>query len=732
MNRFQKHRTTGFIQTFSYALIALAFAPLYALAQHTMEQHQVEEVFITGEIAKSATETALPTTILSGEDLRQAADASLGKTLQNQLGINSASFGSGVGLPVIRGQSGARVGVIQNGISSMDAASASQDHANSIDPLVAERIEIIRGPATLLYGNGAIGGVVNVIDNRIPETLPEAMTGALELRHNSVSSEDSGAFKLENNAGNIAWHLDGAYRDSGTTRIPGYAINEEALDSEHEHEEHEEHEHEHEEHNSFGRIDNSDSHSRSLAAGGSWIGEGGFAGFSISHLENEYGLPPGSHIHSESHEEEHEGEHEEEHEEGDIRIDLRQTRYEFKGELDTHGLFNRLSARLAYNDYEHTEYALAHDPADVPDHGHTGTHFTNQGFETRLTAHHGRGEDRAAVNPWDGVVGLQFSQNEFAVTGEEGFIPRTDIQSVGIFALESINTGRWIYEVGARLQQVELAPDGNCSREDTSWSASAAAIWQLSETINTSVSLGRAQRSAGVEERYSNLNTASYALATPTDWQVHSPTGLIELGNPDLEEETSNNIEFSLHKHLGNLHGEISVYFNRANDYIYLAETQQHIDERPVAQYQQRDAEFYGYEAEITLPVKLSASRQMELTLFSDAVQAEFTTGEYLPRIPPRRAGFSLKLQETDWSISLRTTRVASGTHLAPEETPTEDYTLLDVNADYHFGWSSNELLIFAQGFNLLDETVRNHVSFTKDIAPEPGRGVKAGVRLIF
>jgi len=711
-----------------HILAGLVFVPLGAQAQHTMELHDLEphleEIFITGEMLRSATETALPVTILSGEQLRQAVTSSLGQTLQNELGVNSASFGTGVGLPIIRGQSGARVRVMQNGISVMDAASASQDHANGIDPLVAERIEIIRGPATLLYGNGAIGGVVNVIDNRIPEVLPPALNGAVELRRNSVSSEDSGAFKLENSISNIAWHLDGAWRDSGLTRIPEQAVDEAALH-------HDEAEEPHIEPEGIAsgthEIDNSDSRSHSLAAGGSWIGASGFAGFSVSHLENDYGLPPGSHLH----EEDHQAAVEEHHEE-DTRIHLEQTRYTAKGRLETRGFFNRLNGRIAYSDYEHIEFHQPGEHLDEPAHSSTeGARFTNRGFEARLSAHHD--DDRpAGEGQWNGVVGLQLSDNEFAVEGDEGFIPRTDIQSIGIFALETMTRGRWIYEFGARLEQVEYVPEGNCSREDTSVSASIASIWRMSDSVNTSLSISRAQRSAGVEERYSNINIADCNLAAPADWQEHSPTGLIELGNPNLEEETSNNVEFSLHKHLGEIHGEISVYFNRVDDYIYLAETGDQQGMIPIAHYQQRPAEFYGYEAEITLPIKLNINRQMEITLFSDAVHAELTTGEYLPRIPTGRVGFLLKLQESNWSTSLRTTRVDRGDNLAPGEAPTAGYTLLDLNADYHFDWGHNELLIFAQGFNLLNETIRNHTSFTKSLAPEPGRGIKAGVRVTF
>jgi iron complex outermembrane receptor protein len=717
-----------------------------ANAQHDLEQHHLEEVFITGEIVRSAEETALPVDSLSGEELRKAIGSSLGQTLANQQGVTSASFGTGVGLPVIRGQSGARVSVVQNGLTSLDAAQSSPDHANSVDPLVAERIEIIRGPATLLYGNGAIGGVVNVIDNRIPETLPRELAGAVEARHNTVNSETATAFKLESALGNFAWHVDGAWRDAGNTKIPGYAINEEALEPEHE--EHDEHTPEHQEEtpNTHGYIANSDSRSNSFALGGSWIGAKGFAGFSVSHLDTDYGLPRGSHLHAEeAHEDEHLEEeehveggehHEEEHPNENIRIDLEQTRYEFKAGRDLDGFFTRVNARAAYNDYRHTEFAVLNEEAGVHEE-HEGeelhaTHFTNKGFETRVTGRYTRNTDIESGNTWEGIIGVQASDSRFAVEGEEGFLPRTDIQSVGLFALESIRSGRWIYELGARLQHSAFEPNGNCSRSDTSWSASAAAIWQFSDSINTSVSVGRAQRSAGVEERYSNVNASLCRRSEPENLRVHNPTGLIEVGNPNLNEETSNNLEVSLHKHLGKIHGEVNLYFNKVNDYIYLSETGGEVGEIPVAEYRQADAEFYGYEAEITVPVQLQADRQLELTLFSDAVHAELATGPCLPRIPPRRGGIVVALVENEWSAQIRVARVAQATHLAPSETPTDGYTLVEASMDYHIDWGNHEVLIFAKGTNLLDETVRSHTSFVKDLAPEPGRGLQAGLRVSF
>lgn len=754
-------RDFAFKSSLSAAVSMAAGLPMAVLAQHELEQHTIEEVFVTGEMAKTAAETALPVTALGDEALRKALQGTLGETLDEQPGVHSAGFGPGVGLPVIRGQSGPRVAVLQNGLSSLDAAATSQDHAAGLDPLVVERIEIIRGPATLLYGNGAIGGVVNVIDNRIPEVLPETFTGAVEVRRETASAANSAAVKLEGAQGSFAWHLDGAFRDADDTRIPGYAMSSDVHPNaeKHDADEHGD-EDQHTEasdadsvaeevRNTYGFIDNSDTRRHSYALGGSWIGNRGFIGLAVSHLENEYGLPPGSHLHEDDHEEhdhdhDHDHEHETEHDEheehsedlhdesehdahaqhSDVRIDLRQTRYEVKAAIDHSGPFDRYTARMVFNDYEHTEL-LTDDihPEEPAEAEHGDTRFTNRGLEGRFSGHYERSDN------WDGMTGMQFSRSEFAVSGDEGFVPTTDIESLGIFAMESLEHENWIYEAGMRLQHISFAPHGGCSQRDLSWSANAAAIWQFSESTNTSVSVSRSQRAAGVEERYSNVVSGECALASEEEWKVHSPTGLIELGNPNLNEETSNNVELAVHRHLGDVHGQLSVFANKVDDYIFLLPVDEHED---VARYQQEDAEFYGYEAEINWPLTISHSRTVEFTAFSDFVFAELSSGAYLPRTPPQRNGVEVALLEQDWTLGVRVTQVADADYLSADESSTEGYTLLDLSADYHLTWGTTEFLIFARGTNMLDEEIRHHTSFAKNFAPEAGRGLTVGTRMSF
>ena len=324
--------------------VSMAVLPVYAEEQSTVE---LAPVIVTAPLQESLSESAVPVTVLSDDELRMKIGNSIGDTLKNELGISSQSFGPGVGTPVIRGQAGPRVRVLNNGIGSNDASAISPDHATSVEPLLAERIEVLRGPATLQYGSGAMGGVVNVIDNRIPSMMPDKLLGgALEQRFDSTSDETSTTMKLEGGQGNIAYHIDGFYRNRNNLDIGGRGIDTAAVavtdpsltvvD------------------NPNGFLNNTGAEAISGSAGLSWIGEPGFAGASINHLENNYGIAP-------------DGTGEE-----TVGIELRQDKYDFKSELkDPFRFAKSLRTRLGYTDYEHTEVA----------NGEPGAFFTNKSYE---------------------------------------------------------------------------------------------------------------------------------------------------------------------------------------------------------------------------------------------------------------------------------------------------------------------------------------------------------------
>ena len=696
---------------------------LPAYAQHRDDAHDFNEIVVSGAQQRTQAETAMPVNVLTGEKLRQNASKTLGETLKQEIGVSSASFGPGVGQPVIRGQTANRVRVLQDGVGTLDAAAVSPDHANTVEAMLAERIEVIRGPATLLYGNGAIGGVVNIIDNRIPEEMPETLTGAIEGRYNTVADERAVVFKLDGGGGSIAWHLDGLLRDSDDVEIPGNAIDIDAVESlelaledhtdDHADDHADDHEHEEELENTDGFIANSDTETSSLTAGISWLAERGFLGVAINMLENEYGLPPGVHGH---HEDEEEAEDEEAEVEENVRIDMEQTRVDVKGAVDLAGFLQRLNGRLTINDYEHKEL----EGAEV------GTVFSNEAWEGRITAQHGD-------KPLSGVLGVQFGEQEFVAAGEEAFIEAVDNQSLGVFAVESWDNDRWLYEFGLRVETQSIEPkSGGCDIDDSTWSGSVSALWRYREDSNVLFALNRSERAPTIEELLSNIDTTRCQGPTdPEDLVVHAATNRFEIGDPELTIETSQNIEIGLRKHAGHIRAEVSVFYNQIADYIYLADTGM-FEGTLVSEYLQQDASFTGLEAEVLIPFELSESSHLDFLLFGDMVRAELDDGSNVPRIPPMRIGAELSFSQRNWGLKLRTTVADDQTDVAANETPTEGYTRVDMYFDYHLQAGDNEVLLFVKGNNLSDEEIRNHASFIKNFAPEPGRGVEFGLRFVF
>ena len=691
----------------NYRLISLSLALSFSatlLAQSVeephLEHHDTEEVLVTGILGKAQKDTALPVNVLTGEQLRENAASTIGETLQNQIGVNTASFGPGVGQPVIRGQSANRVQVLQNGTGALDVSNTSQDHANTVEGLLAERIEVIRGPATLLYGNGAIGGVVNVLDNRIPETVPEKLTGAFEYRFNNVNQGSTAVGVLDGGQGNFAWHIDGVIQDADETRIPGVAN---ILDSED---------------SSVGIIENSNSEKTNFTAGVSYITDRGFIGISVNELNNEYGLPPGAH----GHEEEEGAVEEEEEEEEIIRLDMQQTRIDVKAGYDLDGWVENIRASLTSNDYTHTEL----EGEEI------GTVFNNEGLELRVNAKH------KSMNFADGLVGslgLQYVDRDFSAIGEEAFIPASNISSFGIYAVESVDVGAFTYEGGLRFDKQKIDANVACNQSENSTTASLAGIWNFSEKANVMVSANRSQRAPSIEELYSNIAAIgcnpTAALPNAEDLVAHAATSRFELGNAQLNKETATNLEIAYRQHTGPIKGEVSVFINSIDDYIYLADVGE-LDETIVSRYLQEDARFIGVETQVELPVKQFATNEMHLNLFADYVEAEIDSGAYLPRIPPVRAGFELVSHADDWTIKLRSTYVGSQDKISVNELSTDSYNRVDVFADYHVHYGRGDLLLFAKAKNLTNEDIRNHTSFLKSFAPDAGRSIELGLRYTF
>ena len=657
----------------------------------------------------------------------------------------SASFGVGVGHPVVRGQSGNRVKVLQNGVGTTDVANTSPDHANAVNATLAERVEVVRGPATLLYGSGAIGGVVNVIDNRIPESLPDEPSFIVQQSRNSVSSQDETLIRIDGAAGNVAFHLDAFTRRSDNVEISGYAIDEEAVEEleeliheyleaahgEEEGEDEEEPGHDEEElENTLGFLGNSDTESNGGNAGFSFVGENGFFGVSFSEVEQNYGLPPGVHAHSEEEhgeeeEEDHAGEDEDEagHEEEVefVRIAMEKSRYDFKGELRLDGGFiERVRGSFGVTDYLHDEIEIFEDGGRE-----VGTRYRNDGNEGRITMTH------APLGGWSGVWGLQFSDTEFSAIGEEAFIAASDLASLGIFGVERYSAGNWTAELGFRFEDSSVDPNGRCEYSANTTSLSGSLLYDVGNDANLLFGASRSQRAPMVEELFSNVSEVTCAREDDDENLVlHAATNLLEIGNPLLEEETSNNLEFGYRQFGGAFTGEFSAFYNQVDNYIFLDLPGEEFEEQPLALYLQRDARFSGIEGEISLNVMEGGDSTLAVGLFGDMVNAEFDSGGNVPRIPASKIGAELRWFGENWSVHLHATRVNEQDDVATLELPTDGYTLLSLYADYHFEVGADSSLeVFLRGENLLDEEIRNHVSLLKNFAPEPGRGVMVGLR---
>ncbi len=649
------------------------------------------EVRATPLRGRSPLDLAQPITVLGGDDLTRKSAASIGDTIAGELGVSATSFGAGASRPVIRGLGDDRVRVLDGGIGSLDVSSVSDDHGVTIEPILVDQVEILRGPATLLYGTGAIGGVVNVVDNRIPERLPaHGIEGRAEVRGRTVNGERTGVIRLDGRSdASIAWHLDAWRRETGNFDIPGFAESAalRALEDE-DHEDEEE---------AFGTLPNSDLKNQGGNAGVSWIGGRGFLGFAVSTMDNEYGIP-GGHGH---------GHHDEDevHDEN-VRIDQKQTRFDIAGALDDPlPGFERVRLRFGINDYEHAE--LEGDEV--------GTVFRNDAWESRLEATH-----VPILGGWHGAVGLQASSREFSAIGEEAFTPPVDSDEIGLFVVEERKFGSVKLELGARIDRVEHAPSVGPARSFSLTSYSSGLIVPLGDGPEVVLTLGRFQRAPVAEELYSD--------------GPHLATGTFELGDAGLRRERSTAMELGLRDRRGDWRWSITAFRNDFDRFIFQADTgaEDAQSELPVFVYAQQDAEFTGLEVELIGRVLEGSWGTVDIRSFTDMVRATLADGTPLPRIPPRRYGIAFDFTLDAWFARLDFMHHDAQTRVAPGELPTPSYDMFNVDLSYRIHGGSSEWFLFARGTNLLDDDARRHSSFLKDVVPLPGRSFQVGARLAF
>lgn len=664
------------------------------------EQHFHTEITITADpFNHSLLEHSSPATVLEKKEVLLQAEPSIGETIAKEPGVTSSYFGPGASRPIIRGNAGDRVRVLKNGVGTLDVSNTSEDHAVSSNTLATESIEILRGPETLLFGSSAIGGVVNITDNSIPErNIEKALTGTFDYRQGTADDELSGALKLEGQASKLNWHLDYFHQDTNDIDIPGFAESA-ALRAQEEAEGED-----HEEEISNGKLLNSSTRSEGFTAGGSYVWDKGFIGMSISRNDSNYGVP--GHAHEEEHEHQDEGE-----EEG-VAIDLEQIRVDLRGQVQE--LSNRIKKakfKLGLASYEHKEL----------ERGAVGTRFENDALEGRLEVTHD------AISSFEGVVGVQIQASDFSAVGEESYLPATDSFSPAIFLFEEVEINDfWKFLAGLRYDFVSYKADGFSRDEFNPIGLSTGFAWDPT---------GRNDYSLGLSFAYTERAPSLSELYADGE---HLARQIFEVGDPNLDLEQSYGLDLTMKKNTGLLTGILNFFVQDYDQYINLAGSPIEEDGLRVFNYESTRTLFWGFEAETTLHLHKILelwTHDLDLDLQVDYVRAKNrSNSEDLPRIPPLRTIIGLDYKyKSFFGAGIEGVFVSKQDRTAEFELPTNSYQMLNAHLTLSLPYYKGcDLEFYIRGTNLSDQEARVHSSFLKDLAPLRGRSVLFGIRGVF
>ena len=626
-------------------------------------------VVVSASVLGDTAETlSKPTDVLTGERLDENRASSLGETISSVPGVQSSNFGPGVGRPIIRGMDGPRIAVLAGGLSSQDVSTVSQDHAPAIEPFLADQIEVLKGPSTLLYGSGAIGGAVNVVDGRIPEyAIDNGFSGRAEARFFAGDQGgNTGMARIDGGSDRFALHADAVYRNAHDYDTP------------------------------LGRQANSFIDARSGAVGGSLLGDWGYVGLSASRFEDEYGNPgePGDPSIGER----------------GVYLRMRQDRYEAKGALrDLWGEGNGLRFGLAHTGYEHTEF----------EGDEVGTVFTKNANEGRIEASFGSREG------WQGAVGAQAASGRFAAIGEEAFVPETGTRSHGLFGVARKSWDAFQVDFGARIDRVKSSPAGGDSRSFAPLSVSMAGAWKLDGYWKLTANLDHAERAPVEEELFSDgphIATLAYEIGDVS--LSKEAANQFELG---LQYE-SPRVEAKFSAYYNRF--KDFIYLADTGDEWYWDEEDEFLPIREWSQADATFRGIEG-EATFHLAVNDSGDWDLRVfgdavrATLSDG-------GGNVPRIAPSRIGAQLRWEHEGWRASLGAVRTGRQNRVGANETPTAGYTLVDAHAAHHFDTGNVSWELFADASNLTNQTARVHTSFLKDVVALPGRSIGFGVRMYF
>jgi iron complex outermembrane receptor protein len=654
------------------------------------------------------------TSVLEIKDIqRDAATGQIGDLLTKIPGVSATSFAPGSSRPVLRGQQGERVRVLVDGIGTSDVSNTSVDHATTIEPITVERIEVLRGPAVLLYGSQAIGGAVNVIDKRIPTRMPDEefhldAFGAVD----SATNLRTGAASLDVGIGSsVVFHVDGSWRKTGNAEIGGFQLSPELRAELLEEAAEKDADGEPEEAAEFreaaaqrGFIPNSDMESWTLNAGlGVILGESTF-GASLGWYDTNYGVikrPGLKHEHGE----EEGGDAEEEKGEENVRIDLKQFRADFKGDIYLgEGAIERLKLRVGYSDYTHTEFE---GPGEV------GTVFDSTSFEARAEL------VQNADGALRGATGMQFLHRDFAAAGAEAYIPPNLTDQLAVFTLQEWGTGPVQIEAAARAEftNVEATTLGIARDYDT-FSGALGVVYEGIEGVRIGLNGSRAERAPSAEELFSD--------------GPHIATQAFEVGDADLRTERAWGLEAFARGAIGKGTFNFTAYRQWFDNYIFLEETGLEEDDLPVFQYLQQGADFWGFEADLSYPVIDTGGFRLLTDLRASYVEAELADGTAVPRIPPLSLLGALEAQTGAIDLRGEVQWFDGQDRVTNVETPTDSFTLVNALVAWRPLKDNQNVTLQVAADNIFDVNGRRHASFTKDFVPLIGRNIRASVRLSF
>ncbi|AKJ28149.1 iron complex outermembrane recepter protein [Caldimonas brevitalea] len=650
---------------------------------------RLPQVVVTGNPLGSR-DLVAPVTALSGTPLLLRRGTSLGETLDGLPGVSSTYFGPNASRPVIRGLDGDRIRVLNNSGASLDASSLSFDHAVPIDPLVVERVEVLRGPAALLYGGSAVGGVVNTLDNRIPRSPIQGVSGTAELRGGGADRERGGAAMVEAGNGRFAVHADVFSRDTDDLRVPSYTPRADG-----------------EARARTDRVENSASDAKGGAFGAAYTSEQGHLGVSVDRYENDYGVVV----------------------EPEVNIRMQRDRYALSGERrELSGPLRALRVQFSHTDYRHDEL----EGAEV------GTRFRTQGNDGRVELEH------APLGPWRGVLGLQFEQSRFSARGEEAFVPSTRSRQRALFLVEELAGTAGKLSAGVRVEQMRVASAGDEAGGDEEEEARFGPADERRFSLRSG-SVGGLLNLAPAWQLSSNL---SYTERAPTFYELyanglHVATAAFERGDAQQRKERGAHLDVGLGWQHGPHSFKASAYTSRFSNFIALQGTGESVSEEgeegetvsfPVYAFQGVRARFWGLELEGRRRL-LDTGSTLDLDARADLVRAHNRdTGEPLPRIAPARLRVGLAWARAGWTARAEVDHAARQSRVPSDDVATDGYTLLNLSGTYRFKLGTSDALWFAKLNNVTDELGYNASSIrtVRELSPLPGRSLKVGLRVSF